>query len=908
MNCVESDKHDNVEESHRLQSSDEIFSSSSSSSLSSLEHQGSLHSFRISSCNTTASVLALAISRDAQESENLNYITQGLKLINMPLISATNTTVASSATTTNRCLTPVTPDDREPINQSNIQRSASFGNLKSGRRHRASLIPNTLYPSASTSSAEKKAAAAIATTTSVTDQSISRYLPQNQAVITTLDNWRVSLLNHIATMILSGSQSKNTQDFVGKHVLDFIDVSHRSSLLDKIVKQRDGYNQHVGYNGNVLICGDVIPIIKQDGTKSSASLWLKEKKNRSGSSVFIWILEEILQSTIKIRLSSNMIESIDNDDARELFGYSSIELLQKPIQQLIAQYNATDKFFGCRTNLNAYFPVMVGHTDQNTIRITSMPALAGLVTVTRRTGIIQSCDNAFAKYLFGYPNLCNMALTKLIPQYTALISCLERDELLVEGHVLNNSMCCDILSANSPQKTQPPLSILAVHRDGTCFEVDLQITLLENRDACALWITYDRDAVFQRKGHQTVIHKLRQQQFERETAYHTAPSSSYFVRSKSVNLPNSPRRTPILNNATTATNTKLAKGENASHEKPSAKSKFTSFSRLGFTSALSKATATTVLVDSEAAVIPPQSIWPRAGEYSAQTLKTTIQDYEIVDGLGQGAYGLVKLAFLKNDPEKKRVVIKYVVKSRILVDCWIRDRKLGLIPAEIHVLHTLRRIPHINCSDMLDYFEDDDHYYIVMDLYGAGMDLFDYIEFKANGLTESEIRSIFRQVVAAVGHLHDHRIVHRDIKDENVILDLKGGVRLIDFGSAAYIREGRRYETFVGTLDYAAPEILTGQSYTGPPQDIWACGTLLYTLIYRENPFYTIDEIMERELRIPFVLSHGKIRGSDQTDAGKRYRQEAQHSSSLAASMVQDELTRASKFKRIHRHSAILYL
>lgn len=203
-------------------------------------------------------------------------------------------------------------------------------------------------------------------------------------------------------------------------------------------------------------------------------------------------------------------------------------------------------------------------------------------------------------------------------------------------------------------------------------------------------------------------------------------------------------------------------------------------------------------------------------------------------------------------------MIKYVIKSRILVDCWTRDRKLGLIPAEIHVLHTLRKIPHINCSDMLDYFEDDDYYYIVIGLYGAGMDLFDYIELKHGGMPEPEIRSIFKQIVSAVKHLHDHRIVHRDIKDENVILDSQGGVRLIDFGSAAYIKQGKTYETFVGTLDYAAPEILKGQAYTGPPQDVWACGTLLYTLIYRENPFYNIDEIMEHELRIPFVLSEGK--------------------------------------------------
>jgi serine/threonine protein kinase len=159
----------------------------------------------------------------------------------------------------------------------------------------------------------------------------------------------------------------------------------------------------------------------------------------------------------------------------------------------------------------------------------------------------------------------------------------------------------------------------------------------------------------------------------------------------------------------------------------------------------------------------------------------------------------------------------------------------------------------------VDYFEDDDNYYVVMDLFGEGIDLFDYIELNS-AMKESEIRSIFYQVVSAVGHLHDNGIVHRDVKDENVILDLKGGVRLIDFGSAAYVKPGRKFDTFVGTLDYAAPEVLRGQSYTGLPQDIWACGILLFTLIYRENPFYNIEEIMERELRVPFVLSDGKFK------------------------------------------------
>ena len=54
---------------------------------------------------------------------------------------------------------------------------------------------------------------------------------------------------------------------------------------------------------------------------------------------------------------------------------------------------------------------------------------------------------------------------------------------------------------------------------------------------------------------------------------------------------------------------------------------------------------------------------------------------------------------------------------------------------------------------------------------------------------------------------------------------------------------------FVGTIDYAAPEVLGGEPYEGKPQDIWAVGILLYTIVFKENPFYNIDEIMEGTLK-----------------------------------------------------------
>ena len=256
--------------------------------------------------------------------------------------------------------------------------------------------------------------------------------------------------------------------------------------------------------------------------------------------------------------------------------------------------------------------------------------------------------------------------------------------------------------------------------------------------------------------------------------------------------------------------------------------------------------------------------------------KKTIDDFVILEEMGQGAYGQVKLAQQRGTSH--RVVIKYVTKKRILMDTWTRDRRLGTVPLEIHVLDYLRskdngRLRHPNIVEMEDFFEDDVNYYIEMKPHGLpGMDLFDYIELRTN-MEERECRSIFVQVAQAVHHLHTKAlVVHRDIKDENVILDGEGNIKLIDFGSAAYIRSGP-FDVFVGTIDYAAPEVLAGQPYRGKEQDVWALGILLYTIIYKENPFYSIDEIMDRDLRIPYTISDDSIdliRGMLDRDVGKR--------------------------------------
>ncbi|KAG5422336.1 FUN31 [Candida metapsilosis] len=248
--------------------------------------------------------------------------------------------------------------------------------------------------------------------------------------------------------------------------------------------------------------------------------------------------------------------------------------------------------------------------------------------------------------------------------------------------------------------------------------------------------------------------------------------------------------------------------------------------------------------------------WPK--EVGLLRRAKKFSEFKIIKQMGEGAYAKVVLAQHKEDPVYK-IIIKCIDKERILVDTWVRDRKLGTIPSEIQVMAFLNSEPHPNIVRIIDFFEDSKYYYLETPIFGnpPAIDLFDFIEVKKD-LSEYECKFIFKQIVSAVYHLHKEGIVHRDIKDENIIVDEKGFIKLIDFGSAGYVKQGP-FDVFVGTIDYASPEVLRGEKYEGKPQDIWALGILLYTMLYKENPFYNVDEILEGDLRIPYVVSESSL-------------------------------------------------
>ncbi|KAK2509214.1 hypothetical protein MC885_020046 [Smutsia gigantea] len=223
--------------------------------------------------------------------------------------------------------------------------------------------------------------------------------------------------------------------------------------------------------------------------------------------------------------------------------------------------------------------------------------------------------------------------------------------------------------------------------------------------------------------------------------------------------------------------------------------------------------------------------------------------YSTLSPLGCGAFGFVWTALDKE--ENKEVVVKFIKKDKVLEDCWIEDPRLGRVTLEITILS---KVEHANIIKVLDVFENQGFFQLVMEKHGSGLDLFAFIDRHPN-LDEPLASYIFRQLVSAVGYLRSKNIIHRDIKDENIVIAEDFTIKLIDFGSAAYLERGKLFYTFCGTIEYCAPEVLLGNPYRGPEMEMWSLGVTLYTLIFEENPFCELEETMAAAVNPPYLVS-----------------------------------------------------
>ena len=256
--------------------------------------------------------------------------------------------------------------------------------------------------------------------------------------------------------------------------------------------------------------------------------------------------------------------------------------------------------------------------------------------------------------------------------------------------------------------------------------------------------------------------------------------------------------------------------------------------------------------------------------------------YKLKSSIGQGSFGFVLKAERFRDG--KEVAIKFIYRQNINAANWLFDSELGMIPAEVFYLKSLR---HSGIVQFLDYFDDGRYVYLVTELFGtswspghneelnpkrnpgiktersynvnAPCDLFECIEAHKN-LPETTIHFIFKQLLEIVSFLSGHGIVHRDLKDENVVVDADYKVKIVDFGCAARIpwigygseKEEGWFEQFNGTLAFAPPEVIRGQKYRGSEAEIWTLGVLLYTMAFRQAPFQDPQSILYGQLEFPF--------------------------------------------------------
>merc|ERR1719220_678837 len=222
--------------------------------------------------------------------------------------------------------------------------------------------------------------------------------------------------------------------------------------------------------------------------------------------------------------------------------------------------------------------------------------------------------------------------------------------------------------------------------------------------------------------------------------------------------------------------------------------------------------------------------------------------YRLLKTIGKGNFAKVKLA--KHIPTGKEVAIKIIDKTQL------NPGSLQKLFREVRIMKTL---DHPNIVKLFQVIETEKTLYLVME-YASGGEVFDYLVLHGR-MKEKEARAKFRQIVSAVQYCHQKKIIHRDLKAENLLLDSEMNIKIADFGFSNEFVPGNKLDTFCGSPPYAAPELFQGKKYDGPEVDVWSLGVILYTLVSGSLPFdgSTLRELRERVLRgkyrIPFYMS-----------------------------------------------------
>ena len=215
---------------------------------------------------------------------------------------------------------------------------------------------------------------------------------------------------------------------------------------------------------------------------------------------------------------------------------------------------------------------------------------------------------------------------------------------------------------------------------------------------------------------------------------------------------------------------------------------------------------------------------------------TNIDFYKYGRLIGQGAFGKVNLGL--NVLTGRVVAIKSFNKKNLNSPNNENMKKI------IYETNLMKKLNHPNITKILEMFEDEKYILIIMEYINGG-NLFSFVK-KRRKLTEKISKILFKQIILGIKHIHSQNIVHRDVKLENILIDLNNTIKICDFGIGRILSsQNELLHDQCGTPMYMAPEILTcskEKGYKGFPVDIWSAGIALYIMLSGALPFSVKNE------------------------------------------------------------------
>ncbi|XP_025992137.1 cyclin-dependent kinase-like 4 [Solenopsis invicta] len=233
-----------------------------------------------------------------------------------------------------------------------------------------------------------------------------------------------------------------------------------------------------------------------------------------------------------------------------------------------------------------------------------------------------------------------------------------------------------------------------------------------------------------------------------------------------------------------------------------------------------------------------------------------MEKYENIEIVGEGSYGLVMKC---RHRETGQIV---AIKKFLETEEDVQVRKMAF--REIRMLKKLR---HENLVNMIEVFRRRKRLYLVFEY--LDHTVLDELEENENGLDWEKSRRYIFQILRGLDFCHNHKIMHRDVKPENVLVSPNGVIKLCDFGFARYVTGPNESCTdYVATRWYRAPELLVGDSRYGREIDIWAVGCI-YAEMVTGQPLFPGDSDVDQLYRITKVL--GPLSGKQSVNgSGKR--------------------------------------